>query len=627
MKTSIIPNLRTTLLALVALAFLMVLPLGKAQGATTYPYSNLIYGSAAPAPISFTPSSSFNGTLYADGKYPYTHAYIFKSASGKPWGHNLYFSGLTGPTWFPALYAIKAQVGYNVTISKNGTPLPQGSSVSVGDTLTLSFAPHSSADISWFAGGYSVLFLKTVTLTTGDTPYGQWAANAAAPSSCTASSNNYTWTWSGWYIYLPFAVNPPTETIQVPSGLTCGPLSSSGTMTCTVNSSAANTTLTPTFNFSSTYGEFYYQISRPSPIASNCVASTIPMSATSGGAPYQLPIPAQTISYPLTVTSSTPPPSAPTLICPSSPVIAGSPASFSISGTDPSNLPVRYGMDYVNVGSVNAWVPAIGYVPSGTPETTTYTWSAPGTYTVHALTENSTTADSPWASCTVPVVSGPTNGDCASTHYSCTAGTSANNVSGASAWTWQCTGANGGTTASCSEQKPLTSVSFTCGKTLATSASSCTVSSGQPTNLYWSSTPGTSCTSPGFSTAGGSPVSTGPLFTNPTLYSLTCVGPNNAPSTVNVTVNVTQPNVSISANPDRVNAGDKSTISWTSSLVNSCTVTGPTPNTFFSNKTNNPGGTKVTINFQSVYTISCTVNGTPYSASTTVNILPKFNEF
>ena len=317
-------------------------------------------------------------------------------------------------------------------------------------------------------------------------------------------------------------------------------------------------------------------------------------------------------------------PSTPTIACPSSATV-GQPASFTLSnGIDPSNLPIRYGVDWLNSGSAGVWLPASGYVLSGTQETATYTWNAPGTYTVNALTENSTGADSTWASCTVPVVSGPTNGACAPAHYSCTTGTSVSNASGASAWTWQCTGSNGGTTASCSEQKPFTNVSFTCGKTLAVSASSCTVNSGQPTNLYWSSTPGTSCTSPGFSTVGGSPVSTGPLLVDPTLYSLTCGGPNNVPSTANVAVTVNQPNVSISANPDRVNAGGSSTISWTSSLVNSCTVTGPN---FFSNKSNNPGGTKVTINSQSVYTISCAVNGTPYSASTTVNILPKFNEF
>src|SRR3989344_1674863 len=37
------------------------------------------------------------------------------------------------------------------------------------------------------------------------------------------------------------------------------------------------------------------------------------------------------------------------------------------------------------------------------------------------------------------------NGVCAVTHYNCTAGTSANNVNGASAYTWNCNGISGGT--------------------------------------------------------------------------------------------------------------------------------------------------------------------------------------
>jgi len=45
------------------------------------------------------------------------------------------------------------------------------------------------------------------------------------------------------------------------------------------------------------------------------------------------------------------------------------------------------------------------------------------------------------------------NGACSATHYSCTAGTSVNNVNGASSYTWNCNGSNGGTNASCSEAK------------------------------------------------------------------------------------------------------------------------------------------------------------------------------
>ena len=42
-------------------------------------------------------------------------------------------------------------------------------------------------------------------------------------------------------------------------------------------------------------------------------------------------------------------------------------------------------------------------------------------------------------------------GVCALTHYSCTVGTSVNNVQGSTAYTWNCNGVNGGTNASCSE--------------------------------------------------------------------------------------------------------------------------------------------------------------------------------
>ncbi len=52
----------------------------------------------------------------------------------------------------------------------------------------------------------------------------------------------------------------------------------------------------------------------------------------------------------------------------------------------------------------------------------------------------------------------PVNGACAATHYACTAGTSANNVSGTTSYTWNCNGANGGTSTSCLESKPTGTV-------------------------------------------------------------------------------------------------------------------------------------------------------------------------
>jgi len=47
------------------------------------------------------------------------------------------------------------------------------------------------------------------------------------------------------------------------------------------------------------------------------------------------------------------------------------------------------------------------------------------------------------------------NGSCSSTHYYCLNGTSENNVSGSTSYTWTCAGSNGGTTASCSEVKVI----------------------------------------------------------------------------------------------------------------------------------------------------------------------------
>ena len=83
------------------------------------------------------------------------------------------------------------------------------------------------------------------------------------------------------------------------------------------------------------------------------------------------------------------------------------------------------------------------------------------------------------------VVSSAINGSCGTSHYVCSTGTSANNVSTASSYTWSCTGSSGGTTASCSEARPVCGTAS--GKTYPYAASSygsdtlCSVGS---TDLY-----------------------------------------------------------------------------------------------------------------------------------------------
>jgi hypothetical protein len=63
-----------------------------------------------------------------------------------------------------------------------------------------------------------------------------------------------------------------------------------------------------------------------------------------------------------------------------------------------------------------------------------------------------------WGCCVKTAV----NGVCSTLHYLCNTGTSTNNVENATTWTWKCQGYNGGTTASCTENR---SIDGDCGTT------------------------------------------------------------------------------------------------------------------------------------------------------------------
>src|SRR3989344_5275115 len=125
---------------------------------------------------------------------------------------------------------------------------------------------------------------------------------------------------------------------------------------------------------------------------------------------------------------------------------------------------------------------------------------------------------SPLQSVTVSVGAAPVNGVCASTHSSCTAGTSVNPVDGTSAWTWTCQGTNGGTNAACTETKPAPTATL--------SASPLSVASGAQVTLTWSSTHATSCTAGGPWTNSGTLSGNGltdPLTAN-TTFTFQCSG-------------------------------------------------------------------------------------------------------
>jgi hypothetical protein len=156
------------------------------------------------------------------------------------------------------------------------------------------------------------------------------------------------------------------------------------------------------------------------------------------------------------------------------------------------------------------------------------------------------------------------------------------------------------------------------------SASPATINQGQSTTLTWGSTNATNCTGTGF-TAGGTSGSrsTGALNTpGAQNYQVVCSGPGGNSSPAFATVTVLSPNASISASPARVSSGGSSTITWSSSQVNSCVVSGPGLSS-----TSKSGSQAVTVNSQATYTITCQTAGSPITESTTINIVPLFQEF
>ncbi len=143
-------------------------------------------------------------------------------------------------------------IKYHVQVTDDaGTNITCGSTVPPGTTLRLSFVPHSYEDVYWFGMGQSY-----------DSPYGDWIANAASPSiafldkdyggaTCAGPGNCST-----IYTYFPLSVNPPVKSISGIDAFGCGPADANGPRTCTPQQGGS---FTPTFNFSATYGHFYWR--------------------------------------------------------------------------------------------------------------------------------------------------------------------------------------------------------------------------------------------------------------------------------------------------------------------------------------------------------------------------------
>lgn len=147
-----------------------------------------------------------------------------------------------------------------------------------------------------------------------------------------------------------------------------------------------------------------------------------------------------------------------------------------------------------------------------------------GVLLAQATSSASCVAGTVWngSTCVLP----PISGSCGATHYICFVGSSINNAFSSPAYTWTCTGANGGANASCGECSNGASNPPTCNIGVTTiNASSTTIASGESTNITWNSSQA-SCVGTNFST-GNAPsgsVIVSPVIT--TTYTVTCDATN-----------------------------------------------------------------------------------------------------
>lgn len=164
-----------------------------------------------------------------------------------------------------------------------------------------------------------------------------------------------------------------------------------------------------------------------------------------------------------------------------------------------------------------------------------------------------------------------------------------------------------------------------------------TIPSGGSSNLSWSSTNATSCSSMtgNFITGGATSnagLSTGPLTTT-TTYGIQCTGPGGLSPVQFVTITVTggvcndSGPVNLTSTPTRVKSGETATLTWTASNASgACTVSGPGVS-----KTSTPSACSVAdsvttppLTTQAIYTLTCPGG---QKSQTVVNIIPTVREY
>ncbi|MBI2108957.1 MAG: hypothetical protein HYT93_02120 [Parcubacteria group bacterium] len=155
-----------------------------------------------------------------------------------------------------------------------------------------------------------------------------------------------------------------------------------------------------------------------------------------------------------------------------------------------------------------------------------------------------------------------------------------------------------------------------------------TINQGGSVTIEWNATGATSCDGLNFSTGGAISGSVVVSPTTDTTYTVVCFynpgtySPSSLQSSVGVTV--LNPDVGISASPVSVKSGNQSTVTWSATNVDSCTVTGPNGFSQTGISGSAPSGP---ITVQSTFILTCQNEGGELSDSAVVTLIPEFEEF
>ncbi len=358
--------------------------------------------------------------------------------------------------------------GSNASCSENKPPANSPSGTISATTCTI---PNgASTCVSAVTWSTSNLVAGTSTAVTRNNPDG---TTVSTNTSGTNVSNTVNHGQSSFYLYnngvalASTSINSECATGNTWNGSVCatttytvtGVAGSNGTISPasrTVNEGATTTfTITPSSGYIAG--------------ASGCGGSLSGTTYTTGAITSDCTVSASFSTTPL-----------PNLTVPSgpTPVVASTSAAQTFTGTVYNTGSAGTGTSFSNF-----WQRATASAGSGTitdlaastmsalaagataNSTVSITFTSAGVYSVRVCTDKSSSGSagtinesnegdncSPWRDVTV---SGDSviNGTCDTVHYSCLAGTSVNNVSGSTSYTWTCNGINGGTNASCSEPK------------------------------------------------------------------------------------------------------------------------------------------------------------------------------